>query len=77
MVPIDKGLAIPDAGHTKRGAPPKYPWKEMDVGDSFAWPRHLKRSGTYSVSLQKSKLLAPKKFVTRAYNGELRCWRVA
>lgn len=34
MIKIDKNIPFP-ARPTGRGQPPKYPWKQMEVGDSF------------------------------------------
>lgn len=71
MVKIDKQIAQPPIS---RGAKPKYPWKNMKVGDSFFAP------------LKPTSLTGPKhmaeyrtgyKFSWRKVKDGTRVWRIA
>lgn len=38
-IPIEQGVPIPSrAGMPRSGPKPKYPWRSMQIGDSFAVP---------------------------------------
>lgn len=68
---IEKGVAPP-----KRHASTKYPFPDMDVGDSFAVPTEqlaLVRTASY----HWGKINGGKKFSTRKYGDGYRCWRIA
>ena len=67
MMKIDKNIPVPDEQRRK------YPWREMEVGDSFAFPPGLK---TYEHVKQANGRYFPKKFVLRKMNGTYRCWRM-
>lgn len=72
-IKIEKGIPAP--GHKSHGAL-KYPWHEMEKGDSFVFPEGS-RFG-YEAARTASKRYAPKKFVTRIQpDKNFRCWRVA
>lgn len=67
MIKIDKNVPIPPAG---QGRPRKYPFDEMDVGDSFF-------SGSIaSVESSAYSRNDGKKFVLRKVRGGVRVWRV-
>lgn len=71
MIEIDKGVSIP-AG--KRGS--KYPWENMEVGDSFFVPcegKHKRSVGTYGASRGKRD---GRKYRILALEGGVRIWRV-
>ena len=73
MIKIDKHVPIPK---DNRGRQSKYPWDQMDVGDSFLvgpdGPRGMR--GIASGAGTKRG----KKFATRALeDGSVRVWRVA
>ena len=83
MIAIEKGIPVPDArkkGHHE----PKFPWKEMQVGDSFKVPNEGKHKDDPK-RLRKS-FQARCSGSTKAYGfkfrvdfdgtGVLRCWRV-
>jgi hypothetical protein len=62
---IDEGIPMPEKRHS-----PKYPWKEMEVGDSFFVPKRAFLASSASLRY------APKKFSQRAVDGGVRVWRV-
>jgi hypothetical protein len=70
---IDKGIPIPSpkTGSTRHT---KWPFPEMEVGDSFEYPGT--QSNGCAMCATKNKHLAPKRFVCRKYNGKPRIWRV-
>ena len=73
---IDKDVPMPK---TNGYAHPKYPWLEMEVGDSFVI-EDKKDNGTlaYAASGQASKRFAPKRFTCRKVEPTtFRIWRVA
>jgi len=66
---IEKGVSIPDVE-------PKYPFSEMDIGDSFEFPKNLiskVRSAAYSFSSSRQTKFVVKKTINEA----ARCWRIA
>jgi len=71
VLKIDKGVPIPPP--TKGGGQFKYPWHEMEVGDSFVvvgvtrslWRNHARANITY----------APKMWEARPEGKDLRVWR--
>ena len=71
MFKIDKGIPVP----TKSGRVPKYPWREMEVGDSFFVP------GMTAASAAAGCLGAKKAtgwtFRYRTVDGGARIWRVS
>jgi hypothetical protein len=80
MIQIEKGVPMPKASDSAR----KYPWREMEVGDSFvvpfdptAKPYKLKNPAagfSGAISALKSHGLA---FAMRKQrDGSLRVWRV-
>lgn len=62
MIKIDKNIPIPP----KRGRPKKYPFDEMEVGDSCL----VKTKGVLS------RRIDGKRFTTRTVKGGVRVWRV-
>lgn len=68
MVKIDKGIKMPAKNHRK------YPWAEMQVGDSFLVQ---KGSGVTVLCRCANRRHAPKRFEARYQGGEARVWRVA
>lgn len=54
------------------GAPEKYPWAKMKVGDSFAWPDGVTSGAIYAANVR----YAPKKFSWRKYGDGYRVWRI-
>lgn len=55
----------------------KYPWLTMEVGESFAFPLTIKAESSWTITSSANRNYAPRQFMTRKLNGEIRCWRVA
>lgn len=72
MIEIEKGVPLPS---DERGRAAKYPWAEMEIGDSF----FLKDGSSSSISGAASN--AGKrlgfKFSTREMDDGVRVWRIA
>lgn len=68
MIKIDKSIPPPVAKTTK------YPWAEMEVGDSFLI--EAARSSATSLAGSASARYAPKRFVSRKEGSGRRIWRV-
>ena len=84
MIVIEKGTPVPEP--RKRGAKfePRYPWKQMEPGDSFIVPNEGKhkdnpealRKAFQSRCFGVSKAYGFKFRVDFDGSGVLRCWRV-
>jgi len=74
VVKIDKGIPMPQVKNTHGNT--VYPWKTMEVGDSFLF-RSQSKQNAYSQSNRHSGILSPKKFVIRNTDAGYRCWRIA
>jgi hypothetical protein len=74
---IQKGIPIPPVkprgmdGRTSS----KYPWREMEVGDSFLFPAPITRQ-SYAAARQAERL-TNYHFAVRRLDEGYRCWRVA
>lgn len=74
MTPIEKNIPLPeDAG---RGRAAKYPWRLMEIGDSFLFPSGMELQPARNISCAAAKRLG-RQFVVRKTDGGLRCWRFA
>lgn len=75
---LEKNVPMP-LGSVDRGAKRKYPWLEMEVGDSFAIPAGQHESVRTSASAWEARHPEdPRMFTVRkTENGTYRCWRVA
>jgi len=69
---IEKKVAMPDK--SARGAKPKYPFRQMKPGDSFAVPSDLKTKITVAAS--QHGLRNDQKFSVLRTEKGYRCWRV-
>jgi len=72
MFLIEKNVPLPPSSHASE----KYPFRTMEIGDSFFWPGSTQqRVSSYASNASKDG----RKFVTRADKtaGGVRCWRVA
>ena len=71
---VEKGFEI---GSTKRGPKPKYPWREMEVGDSVLFKYDFvngttkEQMSSYAYGKQSGK-----KFSGRKVDGGMRIWRI-
>jgi len=72
-LPIDRGIPMPPPSPTAR----RYPWETMEVTDSFLFPPSLSPTDCYKRVSQANDRYAPKRYMARKANGEVRCWRVA
>ena len=77
MIKIDKGKPI--AAHPKKAKVSKYPWPDMEVGDSFFLPGM--NVAAFSGSAHTAGRRTGKKFSLRTLTEDgvkgVRCWRVA
>ena len=70
-VKIDKGIPVPNGS----GATPKWPWKTMDIGDSFfAKDRKL---SSFQPNAWRAGIRHGRKFACRTVEGGVRVWRTA
>lgn len=69
-IKIDKGIPLPPRGGRQR-----YPWQEMEVGDSF----FVEGASVRSLSAAAAQVgrRSGRKFSLRTVEGGVRCWRVA
>jgi hypothetical protein len=66
MLPIDKNVPLPA----------RFPFEQMEVGDSFAVPSGVHRT-TVSIAALRYGRKHGRKFITRKMpDGTIRCWRV-
>ena len=70
MTQIDKGIPLPQ----ERNKGSIYPWREMNVGDSFVYDNNIRAAqgaaGYYCVELR------PKVFRARILDDKVRVWRI-
>lgn len=77
-VKIDKNIPYPNKKY--RGADPRYPWRIMEVGDSFPVPLDVNIEGFSCVIAQAQRAIPGRKFSYRKVDEEgceYRCWRIA
>ena len=74
-IEIDKGVPLPKKQVPVRAGVAMYPWREMQVGDSFfvAGTTVEKFSGT----LYQARKRLGTKFASRTVEGGIRVWRIA
>uniref|UniRef100_A0A6M3IIX2 Uncharacterized protein n=1 Tax=viral metagenome TaxID=1070528 RepID=A0A6M3IIX2_9ZZZZ len=76
MYKIEKGIPIPHSQHPG-GPPPKYPFDEMEIGDSFLIRCEDKdRKKTQASVLSSARRVALKQFITRGNSLGVRIWRI-
>jgi hypothetical protein len=73
MFTIEKNVAIPAASRTG-GGKAKYPWAQMEIGDSFFVPGAKVETFYTLVSAQNKK--GDARFICRKQEGGVRVWRV-
>ena len=71
-IAIQKGIPVPKRAF---GRTCRYPWHEMEVGDSFLFPVNVSPSFCYGAASRASQTYG-KKFVVRKTTEGFRCWRV-
>ncbi len=77
---VERGIPIP---RSDAQIPSKYPFKLMEVGDSFLvkydgkiTPGRLKRLILSNAYYYRSKVNLDIKFVVKRMEGGVRCWRI-
>lgn len=81
-VAVDRGIPMPSYNR-EGGRPAKWPWRRMEIGDSFVMREHVDRLSTVSVStrITGAQKATGRKFSQRKVeeNGKLviRVWRTA
>jgi len=73
MINIESGVPAPTSN--RRTFAQKYPWRELEVGQSFLEPATCFRTMQAGASLAGKRL--GKKFVARIVDGGVRVWRTA
>lgn len=71
---IETNVPMPKANG--KGRPAKYPFGEMDIGDSVFIEGQAVGGSAYLSAMQHARLHS-KKFTGRTVEGGLRIWRVA
>ncbi len=71
MFEIEKNVPPP---RNTAGVPAKYPWREMEIGDSFFVPENKapKKMQTYRMGKELGR-----KFSYASVEGGIRVWRIA
>lgn len=73
IVRIDKNVPMPQPA--PRGRPNRYPWKNMEVGDSFLFPKGIALAACRTMAWDAGRKLKRKFSVMKTSDGT-RCWRV-
>lgn len=69
------GKSIPSM--KRRGAPPKYPWLQLQPGEAFRFDGEVTFSGARSMASQHTGGVTAKwKFIVRQCEDGIWCWRV-
>jgi hypothetical protein len=76
VIQIDKNVPLPAP---KRGVgSAKYPWRLLEVGDSFLFSGANKHGKSASAQAIRAGRVLGRKFTVRKMDdGSYRCWRVA
>jgi hypothetical protein len=74
MQPIIKNQPIPEI--RRKGARPKYPWRDMKPGDAFEFTTGVTLKSAYSAAHQQGENLAMRFVVRRDPDDRIWCWRV-
>ena len=75
-IPIDKGIPMPKLPHPHPRGRTRYPWREMEIGDSFfvtGTPQNLRSGFVYSSILAGIRITTSK--VTENGVVGTRVWR--
>lgn len=77
MIPIDKGMHMP---HNGAGNRPKYPFRSMEIGDSFfvaGDPPGKKSANVMSMARRHLPMRFASRQVTEGGQRGIRVWRIA
>lgn len=72
MFKIEKNVPVPE----KPSPIGKYPFAEMNVGDSFLVPGAQARRLQSAIQVFRRRVGKDKKFIARDVEGGARCWRI-
>jgi len=75
QVTIRKDRPMPPC--KRRGKQPYYPWKTMEIEDSFDFLPHVKWASARVLASRANHYLYPKRFTVRCLGSKSVCWRVA
>lgn len=73
MIEIEKGVPIPKADV---GRDAKYPFAQMEVGDSFVLKKDATTADRLNSSTKFRKKRYGEKYIQRSIGDEIRVWRV-
>lgn len=84
MIEIDKSVPIPEVTPKTSRVEARYPWKQMEVGDSFLVPTDGKNGDKPDILVKQfqsrcsgiGKAYGMKFRVAMDDAGKVRCWRV-
>lgn len=76
QIHIEKNVPIPEPLPGRGGRPPKYPFREMEVGDSFFFAGTPKTAKRLYVSASKFGKRNNRRYAVRSVEGGYRVWRV-
>ena len=74
-IKIDSDIPI-DANYTN-GRPEKYPWRKMDIGDSFFVSSDMMSPKRVSTYAWEAGLRTGRKFACRRQEDGIRIWRIS
>ena len=75
MFKIEKNVPMPEVGPNPKA--PKYPWRQMEVGDSFVAPAASQRSICANAKITADRMGNGVQFTTQKQaDGSVRVWRV-
>ena len=72
-ISVEKGVPLPPE---KRGRPTRYPWDEMNVGDSFLYSKRHAMSRHASSAASSAGRSRGWTFTTRKVPEGVRIWRI-
>lgn len=80
MIRVERGIPLPPPGHA--GKPSgrtnlRYPWGEMQRGDSFFVPSARISRGSLEQSCSRAAKEQGRRYALRAVPGGWRVWRIA
>ena len=70
VIKIDKGIPLPPP----RAAQMRYPWLEMEPGDSFFVPG--KKASQISSPLRAAQIATGRRYTSQTVDGGVRVWRL-
>lgn len=71
--PVESGIELP--GPDNAGRRGRYPWRALQVGDSFLFRKGVARRTAASMASRMGQRLGVV-YATRSMNTGIRCWRI-